>query len=87
MEEGKYSIVQLAMQPYVLKLLNALDKPQRFNDMVKLVRSRRTLTIKLNKLMDSGLIEYYPLKTVKGYANSYVISKKGKEIVRKLNKM
>lgn len=70
MKESKFDVVHLAMQPYVLDLLNALDKPNRFNDLVKLFKSRRTLTIKLGKLMTYGLIEYYPLKTKKGYANA-----------------
>ena len=87
MEKKKFDILQLAMQPYVLTLLNALDKPTRFNDLVKLVRSRRTLTIKLNKLMKQGLIEYHPLKTDDGYVNSYVISDKGKEVVKKLDRL
>ncbi len=56
--------------------MNVLNEPKRFNDLVKLVKSRRTLTIKLGKLMKLDLIEYYPLKTSKGYANSYIISKK-----------
>jgi DNA-binding HxlR family transcriptional regulator len=87
MERRKFDILQLAMQPYVLTLLTALDKPKRFNDLVKLVRSRRTLTIKLTKLMKHGLIEYHPLKTNDGYVNSYVISDKGVAVVKKLDKL
>jgi len=89
MEEGKgkFDIVQLAMQPYVLTLLKALEKPRRFNELVKLFKSRRTLTIKLTKLKEKGLIEFYPLKTDKGYANAYIISKKGKSIVEKLERI
>ncbi len=87
MKEGRFDIVQLAMQPYVLNLLNALDKPKRFNDLVRLVKSRRTLTIKLGKLMTHELIEYYPLKTNKGYANAYIISNKGKQLLKGLEKL
>lgn len=87
MEGRKFDVLQLAMQPYVLVLLKALEKPKRFNELVRLVKSRRTLTIKLTKLKDKGLVEFYPLKTNNGYANAYVISKKGKEIVKKLEKI
>ena len=37
--------------------------------------------------MKTGLIEYYPLKTENGYANAYVISKKGKELLKGLEKI
>ena len=87
MDEGKLDILQLVMQPYVLTLLKALSKPKRFNDLIKLFKSRRTLTIKLSKLKGMGLIEYCPLKTEKGYANAYVISKKGREFIMKLEKL
>ncbi len=87
MEESKFDIVQLAMQPYVLTLLKSLNKPKRFNDLVILVKSRRTLTIKLSRLMKTELIEYYPLKTEQGYANAYIISKKGKELLKGLEKL
>lgn len=87
MKERKFDIIQLVMQPYVLTLLKDLGKPKRFGDLVKLFRSRRTLTIKLSKLKENGLIEDYPLRTEKGFANSYIITKKGKEIVKKLEKI
>jgi DNA-binding HxlR family transcriptional regulator len=87
MEESKLDVLKLVMQPYVLPLLNALDKPKRFNDLMGLFKSRRTLTIKLSKLKKMGLIEYSPIETDKGYANGYAISKKGKEFIKKLNKL
>lgn len=86
MKESKLDVLKLVMQPYVLPLLNALDKPKRFNDLVRLFKSRRTLTIKLSKLKKMGLIEYSPIETNKGYANGYVVSKKGKELLRRLKK-
>lgn len=87
MKEGKFDAVQLAMQPYVMTLLKSLHEPKRFNDLVKLVKSRRTLTLRLSKLMKNELIEYYPLKTTKGYANAYIISKKGKDLLKGLEKL
>ena len=87
MEESKLDALKLVMQPYVLPLLNALTEPKRFNELMKLFKSRRTLTIKLAKLKEMGLIEYSPIETNKGYANGYVISKKGRELVKKLNKL
>ncbi len=87
MKEEKFDLVKLTMEPYVLKILNILDKPKRFNELVNYIKNRKTLSLKLPKLMKYGLIEYAPVKTDKGYANSYVISKKGRELVRKLNKL
>lgn len=87
MREGSFDIVKLAMEPYVLDILNALNEPKRFNDLIKYVKNRKTLSLKLPKLMKYGLIEYHPIKTDKGYANSYIISKKGRELVEKLNKL
>lgn len=87
MKESKFDAVQLVMQPYVLTLLKALDKAKRFNELTELFKSRRTLTIKLSKLKKTGLIEYCPIETERGYANAYIISKKGKELVKKLEKI
>ena len=86
MEESKFDTLKLAMQPYVLTLLNALDEPKRFNDLLGLFKSRRTLTIKLSKLKEMGLIEYYPMETERGYANAYIISKKGKKLIGSLKR-
>ena len=85
--EERFDTLKLVMQPYILALLNSLDKPKRFNDLVKSFKSRRTLTIKLSKLKGVGLIEYCPIETEKGYVNAYVISNKGRELLKKLNKL
>jgi DNA-binding HxlR family transcriptional regulator len=87
MKERKLDTLQLIMQPYNLDILTALSSPKRFNDLIKYVKNRKTLSLKLPKLMEHGLIEDYPFKTEKGYVNSYVISKKGKELIKKLNKL
>lgn len=87
MEDSKFGFLRLVMQPYILTLLKALVKPKRFNDLIKLFKSRRTLTIKLSKLKQMELIEYSPIETTKGYANGYVISKKGKELLNGLEKL
>jgi DNA-binding HxlR family transcriptional regulator len=87
MKDSKRDLLQLLLEPYVIDLLTALSKPKRFNDLVKYVKSRQTLTLKLSKLLKQGLIEHFPLKIKEGYANSYVISKKGKALVAKLEKL
>ena len=86
MEDSKLDLLQLLLEPYVIDILKALDKPQRFNDLVKHVKSRQTLTLKLSKLLKEGLIEHYPLKTKDGYANSYIITNKGKEALARLKR-
>lgn len=87
MKKESFDVVQLAMEPYMLDILNILNEPKRFNGLIKCVKNRKTLSLKLPKLLKYGLIEYYPIKTDKGYANSYVISKKGRELVKKLNSL
>jgi DNA-binding HxlR family transcriptional regulator len=82
MKEGKLDTLQLIMQPYNLDILNALSTPKRFNDLIKYVKNRKTLSLKLPKLMKHGLIEHYPFKTEKRYVNSYVISKKVRNCLR-----
>ena len=87
MKEEKFDLVKLTMEPYVLDILNILDKPKRFNELAGYIKNRKTLSLKLPKLMKYGLIEYAPMKTDKGYANAYIITKKGKDLVEKLNKL
>ncbi|MGI0141042.1 MAG: winged helix-turn-helix transcriptional regulator [Candidatus Micrarchaeales archaeon] len=87
MDNAKFDIVQIIMQPYILDLLKELKKPRRFNDLRKTVKNGRTLTLKLQRLRKYGLIEDFALKTEKGFVNSYIISKKGKDIISKLEKI
>lgn len=88
MEDSKFDIIQLVMQPYVLDILHLLDEPKRFNDLRTCVKNGRTLSLKLTQLLKYGLIEKSPLKNEKGsYVNSYIISKKGREFVKKLEKI
>ena len=87
MKKEKYDTIGLVMEPYVLDILHALSNPKGFTDLVEYVKNRRTLTLKLNKLILFGLIEHHPIKRGEKYADSYIISKKGKSIVEKLEKI
>ncbi|MDE1804682.1 MAG: hypothetical protein KGH59_02785 [Candidatus Micrarchaeota archaeon] len=86
MKTRKFDLVQLVIQPYVLKILYALNEPKRFSDLLRTVKNRRTLSIKLLKLRKYGLIGYFPMKIKGRYANSYIISEKGRKLVNKLEK-
>ncbi len=88
MVESKLDIIRIVLQPYVLDILHALEnEPKRFVELKKYVRSEMTLSSKLSRLLKYGLIEIVPLKTERRYMNAYIISKKGKEIVKKLEKI
>lgn len=87
MKDNKFDLVHLVMEPYVLDILHALDKPKRFSDLIQYVKNRKTLSIKLSKLLKYGLVEHFPLKVADGYANSYTISKKGMKLLKGLEKL
>ncbi len=87
MEDKRLELVHLVMEPYVLDMLHALDKPKRFSDLIAYVKNRKTLSIKLSRLLKHELIEHFPLKVEKGYANSYIISKKGRKLLKGLEKI
>ena len=88
MENSKLNLLQLVLQPYTLSILHGLEnEPKRFSDLKKYVKNDMTLSTKLSRLVSYGLIEIVPLKTGKRYTNGYIITKKGKEIVAKLEKI
>jgi DNA-binding HxlR family transcriptional regulator len=88
MEDSKRSVLQLILQPYVLNILHAVEtEPKRFKDLKKYVKNDMTLSSKLSRLVDYGLVKIVPLKTERKYTNSYIISKKGKDVVGKLEKI
>ncbi len=87
MNPKSFDVLHLLMQPYILDILRVLDEPRRFSEIMKYVRNGRTLSLKLAKLLEFGLVEIVPLKAEKKYVNSYVITKKGKEMLGKLNRL
>lgn len=85
MEPSKDEVLRVVFQAYALDLLRSLAaKPKRFNELRKEVKTKRTLALKLDKLIDYGLIELVPLKSGKRYANYYRTSEKGRKLIEQL---
>ncbi len=81
-------VLQLVIRPYTIDLLHALEKePVRFRDLNKLVQNEMTLSNKIRKLLDYGLIEIVPIKTGRRYVNCYTISTKGRKLLLILKKI
>ena len=88
MKASKEDTLRLIFEAYSLNILRSLiGKPKRFSELRKDVKTKRTLALKLNKLMDCGLIELIPLKTNNRYANYYKISENGKKLLKGLEKL
>lgn len=88
MEKGKQDILRLALQPYTIELLHKLEKePARFKDLNKQIPNEMTLSNKLRKLLEYGLIEIVPIKIGRHYANCYTISVKGKRLLTLLKQV
>lgn len=87
MKDAGFDLKDFVLQPYVLAILKELRKPKRFNDLAKTIRNRGTLTAKLSKMKTLGLVQTLPKKVQDNYANFYVLSKKGKALLAKLEKL
>ncbi len=85
MDHSKDEILRVVFQAYSLDILRSLaTKPKRFNELRKEVKTKRTLALKLDNLLDYGLIELVPIKAGKRYANYYKTSQKGKRLIDQL---
>ena len=87
MKKDKTNVRSLVLQTYVLDILKELKSPKRFSDLTKIIKNKGTLTIKLSKMKEYSLIRAVPTKIGDNYANSYVISEKGKLILKKLEEI
>jgi len=88
MKEGKQDVLKVILEKYSIQILRLLDeKPMRFMEIQRHIKNARTLTLKLIKLQESGLVEAAPIKVEGKYVNSYKISKKRHEIVKTLKRI
>lgn len=88
MRYDKIDTLQLVMQPYILSILKAVrGEPLRFNDLLYYCKNSKTLSFKINKLLEYGLIEVMAKKVAGKYANFYTVSQKGKEFLDKIERM
>jgi DNA-binding HxlR family transcriptional regulator len=73
------------LQPYILDILRALvNQPKRFGELKKYVKTDRTLSLKLSRLQDYGLVKMDHVKVDGKYINRYSITNKGKSILESL---
>ncbi len=84
MEEDRNSLPNLVLQPYIVDILKELRQPKRFTDLHVKIKSRQTLSVKLKSLSRTGLIKQTPLLVKGKYANAFVISEKGKKLLKVL---
>ncbi len=76
------------LQPYILDILRALaNGPKRFGDLKRYVKTERTLSQKLSRLQDYGLVKMDHVKAEGKYINRYGITAKGKDILESLKKL
>jgi hypothetical protein len=87
MKQNKTDVRNTVLQPYILNILRELKSPKRFRDLAKIIRNKGTLTIKLSRMKELDLIKTIPIKVDGNYVNSYLISKRGKAILKKLEEI
>jgi DNA-binding HxlR family transcriptional regulator len=87
MYEDKLRILRIISQPYVLDLLNAMEKPKRYKELVLVCKNERTLTLKLKILHKNGLIDVAPIREGNRYFNSYKTTKKGVKVLKMIGEL
>ncbi len=88
MGKQKLETLSFILKPFVLDVLRELKNgPKRFSDLKKCVKNDRTLSLKLAKLQDYKLVSVAHMKAEKGYANFYVLSKKGRRTLDAVEKI
>ncbi|HVC58368.1 MAG TPA: winged helix-turn-helix transcriptional regulator [Candidatus Acidoferrales bacterium] len=76
------------LKPYFLDILKVLNEgPKRYTDLMAYVRNKRTLSQKLTKLQDYGLVDISHTKVGEGYVNFYQISRRGRGVLKAILKI
>lgn len=88
MESEEIDVLRIVLEQYVLDLMrNMSEKPKRFSELTSIIHNERTLSLKLVKLMDYGLIESVPIKRGRKHINYYKVSKRGKKVLDVLDNL
>lgn len=87
MKETRFDLKGFVLQSYVLDVLKELKSPKRFSNLAVKVQNRGTLAVKLSKMKKLGLIQTVAMKVDDSYVNSYTLSKKGKRLLKVLEKL
>lgn len=80
----KRDIRDIVLQRYVLDILKELATSKRYGDLQKKIKTKRTLSSKLVKLKEYGLISVTPILVGNRYVSSYKLTEKGKETLKVL---
>lgn len=88
MEKEELDTLRVVLQPYILDMLRSMEeKPKRFSELNVIISNERTLSLKLVKLMDYGLVESVAIKQGRKHINCYKLSGKGKRVLDNLGKL
>jgi DNA-binding HxlR family transcriptional regulator len=86
-DESKLDIIRFVARPYVIEVLNALKEPKRYKELKLVCNNDKTLAKRIKELNDLELIEPVAVKSKSKYANFYSITKKGLDILKKIEKL
>ncbi len=88
MDRDKEELFHLIFEPYILNILNNLKAGRkRFKDLKQLTKNDRTLSSKLKKLKELGLINTEPIEKDEKFFTGYNITDKGIKIIKALDKI
>lgn len=80
-------ITDIVLQRYVREILRELNTPKRYGELQSKIKTKRTLSAKLIKLRQYGLIDVKPIQVGNRYVSSYQLTDKGKRLKRLLEKI
>jgi DNA-binding HxlR family transcriptional regulator len=83
----KIDIIKFLAQPHTIEILKVLRKPKRYKDLKNVCKIDRTLAKRLKYLQELKLVETIALKEGGKYINFYKLTKRGEEILRKIEKL
>ena len=87
--KAEYSINIMAtfVNNFALRILNALQTPKRYADLIDICHNERTRTKKLRALENAGLIESVSIKVGNKNCTSYKLTPKGQRALQLLQEL
>ena len=83
----KIDIIKFLAHPHTIEILKVLRKPKSYKDLKNFCKTYRTLAKRLKYLQELKLVETIALKEGGKYINFYKLTKRGEEILRKIEKL
>jgi DNA-binding HxlR family transcriptional regulator len=85
MHGSKADILDVLMGSYSIHILELLkDGPKRFKDLKQLTKSDATLSTRISKMREFGLIDVVSIMIKKKYVNCYRLTSKGIRVLKAL---